>query len=432
MKNKDLNPLDKTEEPVKMPLSLQLFLRVAAALLAMVLFIEGVCRYILHAAGALYNSPLLHDHFPDLLTLWPRFQHFHTLQFFTDTQDPPCMYPAPVAVCYRAFFIFVPHELFAFLFFVLLCAVVATFLFGRALIRRGLNRWAAILLMSFALTTSYPLWFELKQANMEICSWVLLALGLWAFMRGRGYAAAACFGIAGALKVAPFLYLGLFLAKRQYRHILFAFLSAAAVTVPSLWLVYPHIGDSWRLTNLAISRFRTFQTLGPTFVTLGQMDPFLAFDHSAFALLKKFIYGHISAHQLSVLLTAYSATVVVLMLFLFFGRIRKLPVINQVLCLCVATVLLPPTSFDYTLMGLYLPWALLVLFAVLQDKKAPDPAGLVPAMVCFAILFVPETEIIYHHVAYGGQIKALALISLFYIGLRYRFPLAASNSECLA
>jgi hypothetical protein len=74
-------------------------------------------------------------------------------------------------------------------------------------------------------------------------------------------------------------------------------------------------------------------------------------------------------------------------------------------------------------MGLYLPWALLVLFAVLQDKKAPDPAGLVPAMVCFAILFVPETEIIYHHVAYGGQIKALALISLFYIGLRYRFPL---------
>jgi hypothetical protein len=34
-------------------------------------------------------------------------------------------------------------------------------------------------------------------------------------------------------------------------------------------------------------------------------------------------------------------------------------------------------------------------------------------MVCFAILFVPETEIIYHHVAYGGQIKSLALISLF-------------------
>jgi hypothetical protein len=422
MKTSDVNPFDKTEAPVKMPPSLQLFLRVAAALLAMALFVEGACRYMFHGVAP-YNSPLLHDPYPDLLTLWPRFQHFHTLQFFTDTQDPLCMYPAPVAVCYRAFFAFAPHELLAFLS--LLCAVVATFLFGRALIRRGLNRWATILLMSFALTTSFPLWVELKQANMEICSWVLLALGLWAFMRERGYSAAACFGIAGALKITPFLYLGLFLAKRQYRHILFAFLSAAAVTVPSLWLVYPHIGDSWRLTNLAVSRFRTSISLGP-------MDQYQAFDHSAFALLKKFIYGHISALQLSASLTAYSATVVVLMLFLFFGRIRKLPVINQVLCLCVAAVLLPPTSFDYTLLGLYLPWALLVLFAVLQHKKAPDPAGLVPAMVCFAILFVPETEIIYHHVAYGGQIKALALISLFYIGLRYRFPLTTSNSECLA
>src|ERR1039458_565384 len=175
------------------------------------------------------------------------------------------------AVCYRVFFTFVPHELRVFLCFVLLCAVVATFLFGRALIRRGLNRWATILLMSFALTTSYPLWFELKQANMEICSWVLLALGLWAFMRGRGYAASACFGIAGALKITPFLYLGLFLAKRQYRHILFAFLSAAAVTVSSLWLVYPHIGDSWRLTNLAVSRVRSSISPGP-------MDPYKSGD----------------------------------------------------------------------------------------------------------------------------------------------------------
>jgi hypothetical protein len=62
MKNKDLNPLDKTEEPVKMPLSLQIFLRVAAALLAMALFLEAVCRYMFHGVAP-YNSPLLHDPF---------------------------------------------------------------------------------------------------------------------------------------------------------------------------------------------------------------------------------------------------------------------------------------------------------------------------------------------------------------------------------
>ena len=421
MKNKDL---DAGAVKAGLPLPLRVFVGVAASLLAVAATAEAVCRYVLHY-GYPSRSPLLDDHFADLIAWWPLFQHFHTLQFFTDTQHSPCMYPAPVAVCYRAFFIFVPHEVRVFLCFVSLCAVIAAFLFCRNLVRHGLGRPASVFLVTFALLTSYPLWFEIRQANMEICSWLFMAVGLWAFMRERGYSAAACFGIAGALKITPFLYLGLFLAKRQYRHILFAFLSAAAVTVPSLWLVYPHIGDSWRLTNLAVSKFRTL-------VTLGTLYPYVAFDHCAFGLLKKLVYRHISAHHLSVLLTAYSATAVVLMLVLFFGWIRKLPVINQVLCLCVATVLLPPTSFDYTLMALYLPWALLVLFAILQDKKGQASPGLVPAMVCFAILFVPETEIIYHYVSVGGQIKALALVALFYIGLSRRFPLTTSSSGCPA
>ena len=422
MKATDASPLHEAGAPVKMPPSLQLFLRVAAALLATAVLTEGVWRYVYHR-GAPYDSPLLHSYFPDLLNLWPRFQHLHTLQFFTDTQDPAFMYPAPVAVCYRAFFAFVPHELRAFLIFVSLSAVVAASLFGRTLVRRGLSPWATILLLGFALTTSYPLWFEIKQANLEICSWVLLALGLWAFMRGRGYTAAACFGIAGALKITPFLYLGLFLAKRQYRQILFALLSAAAVTVPSLWLVYPHIRDSWRLTNIGVSNFRPVVTLS------WELNPYIAFDHSGFGLLKKLVFRHISSHHLSVLLTVYSATAFVLMLLLFVGWIRKLPVVNQVLCLCAATVLLPPTSYDYTLMSLYLPWAALVLFAVQQAKTGRDSPGLAPAMVCFAILFVPETEIIYHYSSVAGQIKALTLVALFFIGLRYRFPLTTPAQD---
>ena len=156
MKSSDTNTIDSTGAPMTMPRSLQVFVRVALSLLASAATLEAMCGYMYHA-GAPYNSPLLHDYFPDLLTLWPRFQHFHTLQFFTDTQDPPYMYPAPVAVCYRTFFTFVPHELRAFLSFVLLCAVVATFLFGRTLISRGLSRWATILLMSFALTPFRPL-----------------------------------------------------------------------------------------------------------------------------------------------------------------------------------------------------------------------------------------------------------------------------------
>jgi hypothetical protein len=114
------------------------------------------------------------------------------------------------------------------------------------------------------------------------------------------------------------------------------------------------------------------------------------------------------------------------MLLVFFLWIRKLPIINQVICLCVATLILPPTSFDYTLLSLYLPWAMLVLFAVHRDNRDRDVPGLVSAFVCFAILFVPETEIIFHRRPIAGQLKALTLVALFSIALRY--PFRFSNS----
>src|SRR4051812_25093064 len=103
---------------IKLPRALEVFLLVAFVLLALALACEAFSILVLNL-GYPYMSPLLFEHFPDLLTLQPRFQHFHTLQFFTDQHDAPCMYPAPVAICYRLLFFFVPHELGVFLTFCL-------------------------------------------------------------------------------------------------------------------------------------------------------------------------------------------------------------------------------------------------------------------------------------------------------------------------
>jgi hypothetical protein len=42
-------------------------------------------------------------------------------------------------------------------------------------------------------------------------------------------------------------------------------------------------------------------------------------------------------------------------------------------------------------------------------------------MVCFAILFVPETEIIVDGQSITGQLKALTLVALFFIAVHYPF-----------
>ncbi|SFR96737.1 Protein of unknown function [Granulicella pectinivorans] len=395
------------------PRPLRIFAAVASSLLLLALTVEFISKFILRW-GRPYSSPLLYEYFPDIVSLRPRFTHFHTLAFFTDLKDPLCMYPAPIAVLYRFFFLFRPYDLVIFLTFILVSFLIAAVLFGRALIARGLSRKATIMLLSAAYVTSYPLWFEIKQANMEICVWLVVSLGVWAFFEDLSYIAAICFGIAGGMKIFPFVFLGLLLARRQYRAFTVGFVVAALIQPPSLWLVYPHVAESLRLNNQAIAKFRSIEML--------QIHPETGSDHSIFGIIKTLLYRHLQSAGLDPILTAYLPLAALAGFILYFVRIRKLPVLNQVLSLCIASILLPPTSFDYTLIHLYVPWALLVIFALIAKQSGREYKGLVEAFVCFAILFVPETEFIYRHQSHGGQIKALVLIALFFIALKYPFP----------
>jgi hypothetical protein len=100
-----------------------------------------------------------------------------------------------------------------------------------------------------------------------------------------------------------------------------------------------------------------------------------------------------------------------------------MPVLNQVLCLTVAMTLLPPMSFDYTLIHLYLPFALLALYLVDFHRKGLDaPRGVAGVVFCMVVLLSQVGEIIFHGDRLGGQIKAVALLVLFVLCLYYEFP----------
>ena len=105
---------------------------------------------------------------------------------------------------------------------------------------------------SAVLLCSYPLWFAAKQANMEIVIWVFLAAGLACLLKGRGYSAAGCFGIAASMKIYPIIYLGLLLVRRQYREVIFGAVTAAVVTLASLWAVYPNLLVSSRRISAGV------------------------------------------------------------------------------------------------------------------------------------------------------------------------------------
>ena len=398
---------------LSLPPVLEGFATALIVLTALCVLCEAVSTLLLHLSAP-YTSPLLAEYFPDLKSFSERFSHLHQMTFFTMDPDRPYMYPAPIALFYAVLF-HLSHPLLAYLLVISGSFVVAAVMLGKALLRRGLRPTSVILLLSTTLSLSYPLIFLLKQANMEGFVWIILSVGLLLFFSGRSYAAATFFGVAGAMKIFPFVYLGLLLSRKQYRQTVWGVLVAGVLTVASLWIVYPQLATSWHLIQHGLDQFRMGYML--------QVRPMeKGFDHSLWMLIKRLHQRVVRPDRLAPYLSMYLGTVSLVGLALYLLRIRHMPVINQLLCLTVASILLPPTSFDYTLVHLYAPWALLSLLAVRQYGQNRRQPGLVLAMACFVVLMAPETEIIHRGQIASGAIKACALLLLFYVGLRYPFP----------
>jgi len=394
---------------------LMIFIKVSLLLFFACGVVEEFCKHVLHL-GWPYDYPLLvpNQTFWDLTLYQYRFNFFHHPQFFQTNPYFPFMYPAPVAVLYDVFYRS-PRPLQTFLGFILVSFLAAAAVLCRALLQRGVPMHKSVSFIAASLFLSYPLWFDIKQANIEIGIWVLVVLGVRAFCKGRGYSAAACFGIAGSMKIFPFVYLGLLFTKRKYREMLFAGLVAVVTTIVSLWLLGgPNILYTWRQIGAGLDVYRVGTMLHYHPGEIG-------FDHSVFTLVKCWYHSRGMSGLPDWILKAYLAIAAIAGIALYLLRIRYLPLINQVLCLSVASILLPPASADYTLMHLYVPWAMLVLFAQDQWNSGRNIAGLTAAFVTFAILLSPESEFIHHIEHVGGQIKALALIALMYIGLKYPF-----------
>ncbi|MCU1253631.1 MAG: hypothetical protein JWQ49_6660 [Edaphobacter sp.] len=370
-------------------------------------------KLVLHHPSFPFTNPFPDDGFTftDFAAFSEAISHFGHPAFLNSGYT--LMYPAPMWVLYKIFYSYPAHPLRLFLAFILGSFLFSGFLLARALYRRGVPLVDAAIFIAVTLAISYPLWFEIRQANFEICVWVVVTIGIWAFVKDHLYLAAFCFGMACAMKIFPFVYLGLLLSRQKYREIAFAALTAFITTIISLRLMGPDILNSWRHVQTGLKQFRHIYAL--------QYKPmYIGFDHSFFALYKRFLPLP-PYNTLSHILSAYLAVAAVAGVILYFTRIRHLPLINQVLCLCIPAILLPPVSFDYTLMHLYTPWAMLVLLAQDRFNAGRKTPALLAALVCLALLFTPESEFIVHGDYIGGQIKAILLALLMYIALKYPF-----------
>lgn len=371
---------------------------------------EAVCRFFLHW-GLPFNTPLfggLEDRCPDF-TQWSDdvFHRFHHLGFFYPVEGwHKYSYPAAAALVYEPFQIFGRFALAMFLMTAVATFLLLAALVGFALCRAGVSRRLVAFGAIVAVCLAFPLWFDLQRGNIEVLIWAITAVGIWAVFTDKPYLAAFTFALAGSMKIYPFAFFLLLVRQRHFKAISAGLLFTVFLNLFALWAIYPNIAVSFHQSVVSMQRFQ-----GDYVQAKGNVG----FDHSLFGLFKRTV--QLKPLGLSKAAGLYTKVGFAAFALLCLVWLRKLPMVNLVVALCVATILIPPVSYEYTLLQMYTVLAVLLLTTGTSRLRRW-------AVPILALLLSPMTEFILHHVTVEGQIKAVLLVLL--LGIIHKFPVPES------
>jgi hypothetical protein len=400
---------------------------VAIILITVVAALYTTVHARLYHLPAPYGLPLLWDDSRqgDFLVFQPGFRHFRTPQFW-DSFRYPFTYPAPLAVVFGVLYQ-TSHPVRVYLLLLTAALGLGAWAFVRDLRSRGIAPATAWAFTLTCLALNWPVLFEFDTANMEGLVAITLALGVLCLVKERWWIACVLIGIAGAMKLFPFILLGAALSQRRYKEVAGGLLIAGVVMVGSLAILGPSIPEAQRHIDVGL-RLIQHEYL----FTLKPDGP--ALDHSLWVPLR---YGTVwvarrlqplsaaaeparTAALLDLSLRIYIACAALFGAVLYALRIRKLPMLNQLIALTICAVLLPPLSLEYTLLHLLVPFALFCAYATDMERARQPSAGLGLCFACFATLFTLETFLA-HGYFFAAQVHTIALVVLLISVLRWRF-----------
>lgn len=372
----------------------------------------SICAVFATAAAALWLLPLFSSRpilfpsgpsFADVLVYKGRFTLYHSAKFFTSRAFSAFAYPAGAAPIYEALYKtsdpVLTYQLVAF--FTTLAALAAVWLYLRG--RNATNLFVPLLLLSF------PLVFLIQRANIEIILWIFIAIGILAYRRGLGVIAAVLFGICAAVKLYPIFLLGLFLKRRRDLPLLATGIVIFLLTMSAAIL---HTGPTFGVAASGffsgVSQFQNHYV-----DTVSKTE--IAFDHCLFSPFKYLAFtSHTAGTALSLAKWRHTYYIVAgLLALLLFLRIRTMPFLNRVLFLIAAMVSLPPVSFNYTLVHLYVPM-LLTLGTLLALRTRP-PITLFAAFTLLLFLMLPLASLSVFTPLPTGPMQSCALLALLLV-----------------
>jgi hypothetical protein len=313
--------------------------------------------------------------FEDMTVYIDRFKLYHSAKFFTSRVMSAFAYPPGSAPIYEV--LYKTHDPVRTYWILAGIASLITLATTYTCLSRAKS---SRLFIPLLLATSFPLVFLIQRANIEIVLWMVVAAGIVAHWRGQSIIAAIFFGLAATTKLYPIFMLGLFLgpAAKRSRQDLPAFAVGLLTFFFGMIFAVAYAGPS---VNVAARGFFSgvvgFQDHYVDVVSRIE----IAFDHCFFSPVKYWAYNHHTSPASYTHLYLLTAGTLALLLFL---RVRHLPFLNRVVFLTVAMVSLPPVSFNYTLVHLYLP--MLLLLSAVSMPRTPATAKAALALLMFVML----------------------------------------------
>jgi len=362
--------------------------------------------------------------FMDLLEGPETYKLLHTAAFFDNVSTPT--HPVPKPVAYPPFGAVVMAPMYAapipigvYLAVSVLWIVAAVWGVRRALVAEGIGRMTATLFPASAVLLLFPILRLVHEGNIELVLWIFAALGTWAFMRGRDNWAAVLWGLAAAMKLYPIVLLMLLLPRRRYGAIVLGVVTFVGSTVLSLWWLGPTMSIAWHGSLTSVFGYQGLR-----------VDEFslreLAGNHSVFSLVK--VVAMIARWSLAKVTLPYYACGGLILLAAFFGKLRKMPVANQLLAVSVFMVSLPTISYFHTLANLYAPLVVLMFVAIDAEKAGVEVPGLTATVMMFVPLFASWTVLTFQRVyLFDGLVQAVLLVGLSLYALEYPFAVDAGR-----
>lgn len=348
-------------------------------------------------------DPLGDPLFGDLLENIPSFRLVHTAAFWGSPLAPTVAYPPFGAVLLGLFYASgAPRVLYMAV--ALLWLLAAAWGVRRGLVKAGIGAWTATLFPLTIAVVSFPIEGLLQRGNIELMLWVFAAAGSWMFVERHDRTAAVLWALAAAVKLYPVIFFVLLLGRRRWGAALLGAATFVAVTVASL---------SWLGPSLQIACAGSLRSVfGYQGKRVGEWNLHeLAENHSLFTWVKT--VAVVAGHSAASLTLPYYACGGVIFAVLFFGRLVRMPVANQLLGVSAFMVLLPPVSYFYTLVHLYAPWVVLVWLALRAHRGEVRVAGLSLTILLFLPVFACFTLFTFKRVLlFGGLLQGACLVVL--------------------